>query len=536
MKKILFVVIGALLFLPVLVHGADQPFEIKGFRMESMSSDGNWLFGREVKTNYPATYNISSNQLYKFSIDSYARFGDGQLISKNGIAIVTASTYDTDYSDCPFILIPGEDKARYLTQFDYENYWIVNAISDEGNRFCGFAAYDSFPFYCDIAEGVAGDPVKLPVPEKDLFGMKPQNVKPIAMNQDGSVILGAVNNSYGNYVYPIVYQETSENGWEYYYPAISLFNSEIELPESPGEFDEMMPAAYEYMTEEEIEEFNQAVDDYFNDRRDSWPDYEEFMTDEERTDYREAMDKYYSAYEIWEEKDTVFRAAMQQVLDTSVNFSDHYMAMDSEGMFMAFTSSRMIEDPTAWFPEFEYNVWVLDVASGELKELESVNKKTVVSQVLSNGTVLSYTPREPALSYICPSDSETFLTFQNYLISKNTEYADWMTENLTQKLEEYDNDLEEWIINDVVVSGKVLMNSDLSMFAGGLNMDNDSLLTYIFSDFNGESDAGINNPDSTGNLQNIEYYTLQGVKVNNPQKGQLLIIKRGDKSEKIFVR
>ena len=61
-----------------------------------------------------------------------------------------------------------------------------------------------------------------------------------------------------------------------------------------------------------------------------------------------------------------------------------------------------------------------------------------------------------------------------------------------------------------------------------------SLVQEISPAFNLSSDSGIGHMNVSNSSNNVEYYNLQGQRINNPSKGQLVIRKSGSKTEKII--
>lgn len=299
MKKSL--ILGSLLMFAGSVF-AVEPQVVDNFYSVSLSPDGNWWVGQSGASSM-VIKDLANNKTYNYDEDDLHVYGlgSGNCVSNNGIVLGTTDNMNACYwqngvwTELP-ILNAGTTNS-------------ANSILADGSVICGNVGLTAISVDAsDIMavpavwyrqdDGTYGAPVLLPHPDFDFTGRIPQYVTAVQMSDDGKTIVGQVVDYSGFFCAPILYTCNDAGEWTYSYIHPELLNpSGVEFPEYPGEFDLVL--SYEdFMTEAEIEAYNQAIDDYYNAQAGLvYPEPEFYMTDEEYAAYMAAMEEYYETWE-----------------------------------------------------------------------------------------------------------------------------------------------------------------------------------------------------------------------------------------------
>ncbi|MDE6369225.1 MAG: hypothetical protein K2K94_08300, partial [Muribaculaceae bacterium] len=216
----------------------------------------------------------------------YYSIGNGNCFNADGTILVGSITQLGDASyfadgEWHSLSVPNEEKVN-----------ISNGITPDGSRICGSVGLHDMtledvimqvPVYWDRKDNGDGygEYHILPYPTKDYFGESPQYVTAVSITSDGKTIVGQMVFGNGAITIPVIYNENEKGEWSYSLPTINLVNPfGIDPVENPGDGPE--PPQYEdFMTEDEISAYQEALNDFYNSPGGvSWPNYEDYMSEE----------------------------------------------------------------------------------------------------------------------------------------------------------------------------------------------------------------------------------------------------------------
>lgn len=447
-------------------------------------------------------YNASDDDVYLYSV------GHGNCMTSDGSIIVgnTMSQSDAAY------LKDGE--WHQLDVPDVERLNFPNAITPDGSRICGNVGMNDMsleevtmqiPAYWDRnADGNGyGKCNILPYPTKDLFGEVPQYVTAISISADGKTIIGQMVFSSGSMTIPVVYKEDDKGEWTYTLPTQSLFNpNHIEPVENPG--DGPTPPNYEsFMTEAELQAYNEAVNAYYNMETSDYPDFQDFMTDEEKAQYEAAYADYQVINNEWSEKWEAYSEYLQEVVDASpcFLFNNCMMSVDQKYIVSTLEMSDPNGDPWSWFPQMIYVPCYVDIETGELTKIES-DMSLLASGVAKDGIILANNGQSamPMTAYVI-KDGE-IQTLEAYLNAISPEYGEWITKNMSHEIAvDYDPDTWEEIFEELTYTGIPTANPDMSVIAFWNNSPWDFMESAESVIFDLKDNAGIHTINAVNNIK-----------------------------------
>ncbi|MCH5242955.1 MAG: hypothetical protein J1F67_11170 [Muribaculaceae bacterium] len=396
----------------------------------------------------------------------------------------------------------------------------------------------NLPYYCDIDEdGNFGELKFLPCPEKDFFGNTPQYVSATWISEDGHTIAGQVIENRGFFVYPIVFTENEQGIWSYSLPSESLFNMDhLEVPKPLGDFDEEYPdlkstEITDYMDPSKLADWNAAMLQWeinnFADAYDPYNNLEKFMTEEQIEEYIEAVNAYNEAVEIYNQDNFEYWEKVFAIVDCSAFFVRNGMALSPDGRWLASsaewedTSSTLYDEPMMYYVPYQFNL-----TTGEIKKVDSNTSNVNTVQVFNNGDVISVSPAAlamPPRSWIYLNDRGESLNIADYVKEVSPFYGAWYEENLTGPIPVAEDENGNLVYEHATVTGHVAMSEDQSVLVGGVqgySIGLEMYLSYIFNDMNM---AGVEKiADETNFDGTYHVYNLQGVKVLTTKDTSLL--------------
>lgn len=507
MKKTLLLGAACIFAGSMFAQESVEPSVIRDLITMGISTDGQTLITQDVLGN-AVTYKPAT-KAQQYYAGNY--IGNGNCLADNGM--LAGQTMEG------FAVLMKNGIVTIPTALNNVNS-SFNAITADGTRVVGWMANPvvsqliDVPIYCDIsADGSVSDPVILPHPEKDFLGNIPQFVTAQCISDDGKTICGQVVDSDGMYTYPIVFIQEGDE-WTYFLPSESLFNNSDEMPEWP-EFDTPLPEPTDFMTPEEIAELQQAV----NDGNSYWDVVFDFMTEEEIEEYLEAKSEYDAKVEEYYELVDKYWEDMGKIYNGS-NFQLGSITMNPEGTLIA--TPRLITDPDEGMTDVAigYELCIIDPVARTLSQKPSTTAGLAIPlQVLNNGTIVSVDPTTYA-NYLWLPDNEDYITLETYLESTNPGYLPWLEENLTRTTAIYNPDTQKYEQVNYIMGGMVFFSEDMSVMAGGMPIETDAY-SYVY---------GVGSAAVEG-LEAIEaeiyiVYNLQGLKVlETSNKSQLKSLK-----------
>lgn len=360
----------------------------------------------------------------------------------------------------------------------------ANGITPDGTRICGIIGRSKLAITDDDvtmwvpavwdrqADGSYGAPTFLPYPEKDLFGRNIQGANTMAITADGRTIAGTVTAATGMFEYPIVYKQADDGTWSYTLPSASSFNpNHVTLPPYPGE-SPAMPNYEDYMTTEEIDTYNQAVDDYWMDPdRDPelYPNVEDYMSAEAKTRYTADMAAYDVALNEWAPLFAAYQEAYEQIVADSPQFEKNQLglATDGSGLAVTYTYEKAPDedDPDAgwgWMPfgDTVKNVWYYDFNTNEVTKYDA---KELSTCGYAGGYILAVETTDDGLYNGYLLKNGQYLSLYDFLCSKGENIKEWVDLNMVHEAEIYDWETGEVDVKNMTATGMPVATSNLSV-------------------------------------------------------------------------
>lgn len=403
-------------------------------------------------------------------INYYSR-GYGNFITADGSVIVGSTIQSADAAYCDAtgwhqLQVPDENKVN-----------VSHGITPDGSRICGnVGAHEitlsedvimQIPVYWDRNEdGTYGEYHVLPYPTEDFFGATPQYLTAIDISPDGKTIAGQMQDCRGMMAVPIVYTQDEKGDWSYSFPTKDLFNPDgYEQVANPGDCPSM-PSQESFMTEEEISEYQQALQAYYDSGYTlPYPAYEDYMTAAEQEAYAAAKSEWDKEYDVWSEKWKAYDDYYMNVMETSPVFLLNSQLMSPEGTSLAVSVETTIDDPDSWFGyRIVYTPWVIDLATNQIMKYES-EKSMNISCFANDGVLLAGSERGsvPMEGYVLKDGTVTSIF--DFINDLSPEYGDWIKKNMTHEISEYeyDEDTEDWVevYKEVLFTGIPVATPDL---------------------------------------------------------------------------
>lgn len=514
MKKFLLTL--QILALPALaIAVTETPSDVMfrtGMFGVKISQNGEWLGSRAGDAS---AYNIKTTQYYDYWGSFY---GLGNCIADNGMAVGSA----TDRG-----VIQYNGKIIFPETLNRSPYWFcdINAITPDASRLVGLINNPAggelmyLPFVCEISsDGTVSEPIILPHPTTDFFGMTPQRATAVWISNDGKTIVGDFVDWRGMYTVPIIYNESETGEWSYYLPSQQLFNpTNIDLPENPWKNEPPVPEFVDFMNPMKRQAYENAYDRWAAEGYVGLkPDPAEYMSPEEIDAYNAAAEIYNS----WVDDPEVQQAISKyvqiylQILNTSPDFDQNEMAIHPDGSYIMYQGAFRIDDNDNKYCNFKFNTKNTDYQVYDLPG----NTHPVPRLILSDGTLIAASGSN---SFILEPGSTEFIPYIEYIRKDYPEVAEWIE------------------INFLGESGIITMSDDKSITIGAgtiLDMteysgDEDFYYwTYIFAP--GTDIGGVESIVEEPVNGIYDVYNLNGVKlletkdvndINNLSKGIYIV-------------
>ncbi len=455
--------LGALAFeAPKII--VDQSFQ-------AISPDGHYLLSdlQGVVT----IHDLVSGQTYTYGEeDASYSLGQGNLVNNLGMVLgSTSSLYDAAYwQDGKWykLAVPNENLSNF-----------ANGVTPDGSRICGCVGMDVVsldtenlmmgPAYWDRkADGTFGDYVILPHPELDFTGRVPQYITAVSISADGKTIIGQVTDYAGMRNYPIVYTQAEDGEWSYKILLEDLFKPEEPLPASPGD-GPMAPTIQDFMTDEEKADYQKALDEWAADGYDytKYPNEADYASAEEVAEYEAAYSKWEEDFAKWDAEFTAFMEAYQALIEKSPDFYYNNVILSPDGK--SYVTTAGVEDnsdPMSWFAKVTYTPWAIGIADNAVTKYPAEGSMTVNAMPCDDYLLVNSGINDiPVMSYLVDFKTGEYTATTDWLGAKSEELKEWMEENFTHEVEEYDWETGETSFSEVFSPGMAVASEDLKIFA-----------------------------------------------------------------------
>lgn len=407
-------------------------------------------------------YNFRTGQKWEYMPDEYGEYeyslGNGNAISRTGVIVGSTTVNGTAayWKDGEWNLLP--------TFADYRVN-LANGITADGKIIVGCVAPSASSEISNVpaiwtlnAQGTYDGPQILPYPEVDFSGRVPQYILGISISDDGKNVSGQVVDFAGMFLRPLLIRNI-DNKWSYSYIDEELLNKDVVLPPYPGEYNESYPNYEDYMTADELEEYNQAIEDWTYESGLDYPEFTDYMTDEEREEYEAAMAKYEEGYQAWSVLWDEYQEAIWAYTENLPEYDQNNAYISPDGKYLSASASTF--DRMTWTSTTV--PFITNVQTLETKTYDQCNG--YVFQIMSDGTMLySNTEEGYNSSYVVLPGEETGTPLYDYIKSFSPEAADWMVENMTHEIEVYDWDTGEFVSGTEFITGRACTSFDQRVF------------------------------------------------------------------------
>lgn len=408
----------------------------------------------------------------------------------------------------------------------------ANGITPDSKRICGNAstgagfAMDEYllmvsPCYWDalpVGNGYGSQQI-LPHPTEDMFGLKPQYVTAVSISEDGKTIVGQIVSGSGFHNDLILYRQAEDGSWSYSLPIRDLMNpNHIEIPPFPGE-GPMIPSQEDYMTEAELEAYDEAVAKYQADPNNiPMPKYEDYMTAEEIAAYNAELEKVAN----WSTEFENYMTTVNKIIAESPNPVFNLVRISPSGRYVAFTSAISSLDPETFARTSYYTPYLLDTTTGECIQCGIEGYSVAANAVNNDGDMLCYRQMGDAnVGMVRNHETGEYTDLSDYLIARDPALEDWVKENWRHTMEVViDEQTGETEFMDLDITGYVWVSDDWTTFVSytyiiwpSENIGN--LMSYVV-----KLDSAEDGIEAVSTAKEAdEWFDLQGRKVSNPTRG-----------------
>lgn len=511
----------------------------------SISQNGKYAGSQDMQGI--ALWDLETNEIVasvyvdeESEVENYT-IGIGNFVNDLGQFTGSNSYGSTDeacvYKDGKWTVICSESERRTSSG---------NGITNDGKRICGYAASGDLlttvrPVYWDLEADGSWSIHDLPYPEKDFSGQPIQNCTAMCISNDGKTILGQVVVGNGMNVLPVLFTCDDNGEWSYKVLGEEYANpNNVQFPPYPTE-----PDPTEYMTADEKAAYDEALAEWRkNPLGGSRPQPEDYIKDAEK------LAAYNAAMEDYNKKLDAYNKVFYEVQDASMSFCQGQMLLSKDGLLAVGTVENF--DAETWEVSYDIVRWVThDLTKAVYKDV------TTATCVLNDGTILAGDSPDqqtmaPQEAYILQKDATEFISLNDYVKARDTEAYDFLAANFTHKYLEDFGDDGSIISKEVLALGIPLMSEDHSVLTGSiynlwvdayLDPDNyeptedDQCMTVGYVLHMPADNSGVQGVAVEDNSKlPVEFYTIDGLRVNKPAAGQLLIRRQGSDVSKVIVK
>lgn len=455
---------------------AVEPTIYENMVLTSISNNGVWAAG-DIDDGSVIIVNIPEKKEYRHrsGLDAFGNYneyhiGIGKAASNVGVVVGATSSNNAAYWENGKWTVLKTPNPEFMSN--------ACSITPDASVICGGIGEDEFSTTAENimltpavwyrqADGTYGDPVSLPHPSVDFTGRVPQYITAVAISDDGKIVAGQIRDYVGYMHEPIIYRCDDSGNWSYERLVPELINTTgKDFPEYPGEFDLQSPTPEWFMTEEELAEFTEALEEWQS--GDPFPDYYDFMTQEEIQEYEEALDLYNLEYLPWAEKFDAFWTAYQDVLYHGYSFLFNNVRLSPDGKYYGATSEVMyLDDPEN--PLTINNPVLIDIEAGELEDLYNEEYLSMVlTSLTADYSVLAasinpFDPYMPRRAYIWPAEQKEWLPLEEFVYNHDEKVGLWMEESMIHDVYVGVDALGNLISEDIMCSGVPVATPNLSI-------------------------------------------------------------------------
>ena len=556
MKKTLLLSVAMLVAGSAISQEATRHHD--GFYFDKMSANGKYLATQALGSVF--IYDGANDEYYEYyasedAVSEYYATGLGNCISNDGILVGGVNDATCAYwreGEWQPLSVKPENQALNM----------ANGITPDGSRIVGSVGNMGMdmnssqmikPVYWDRNEEGQYDIYnELPYPRKDFCGRTPQYISAVAISDDGKTIVGQIVDWSGFYTYPIIYTQDATGEWSYRTIDEGVIYAEgTEFAPWPGE----MPNPEEYMTEEELAEYREAmrkyeeeVIKYNNGQTNEYP--EEPNADdyicEYYNEYSEAMREYANMYYAFEEK------LMESTYNINFIFNNVYLS--GNGRYYSTTVESLdVSNPLS--PKSLYTPVCFDLHNGDSMVKMANTTNMIASSAMNDGRFIAQTPYMAYArnSFIVSQDGLSKVAFVDYISGIDSAVGEWV-KNYTcfdvlsvSEYDEYGYPIDYTVVEDSIVSGSVHCNAEGTIFCSFMYDEWSDYVSYREFSYtidltqlnaiegvenDGEMNVYVadNQLYVNGDVTAVTLYDMRGVvvaRIENPTNGMPLNVENG---------
>lgn len=484
MKKIFTLAMAAMLAMQASAQVTEK-YEEVGF--SKMSPDGKWL----VENLQGAMNILDRNTGTKYSCqdaDGLVLYmpGLGNCVTNEGAVAGTGGDYAAVWKDGEWTNLPQDSGIG--TSFNAANaitpdgHRIVGILGRDGSSLQGNNAMMAFPVVWTKNAKGEYECKKLPCPETDFAGLAPQYITAMYISDDGKTVVGHLRDFTGFYVMPIVYTEGADGEWSYkVIGQKNVYKEDLidQLPPMPT--SPTMPDPAKYMTADDVEKYNAAVEEYnekvdlfFQGVIDEYPEYplyENYMSDEtQKAAYLAAVAQYQKDQQQFNEDYTAYVAKRDEIV-TNMSFAQNVAFLSSDGRYLGVVlEDRSTSD--AWGGASDKYVGYFDLAEDkpEFVKVTDGGDYTLTGMTDTRDMFVASPAMENTRSTFVVKAGAGNATLQlpDYIATSSAQAAQWVKDNNTYDVDIYglDDDYNYIVIDtkkDSLITGTVTCNADGSV-------------------------------------------------------------------------
>lgn len=431
---------------------------------------------------------------------------------------------------------------------------VVGAITPDGSVIVGgfsdvsFSFEDhqmTYPCYWERQpNGTFGEPVFLPNPGRDIFGLSPQYLHATSISADGKTIGATMRSGQGFHHFPFSYTRNEDGTWNCLPLGVELIVPPgVEIPKYPGEYHGPMNPNYEeYMTSDELNAFYAAgykfIDDLYAQGITDETEITilelqfalEFMSEEERAEYEPLLRAFLDAYVPWYEAYEAYMAFIESIDSTGVYFQFNNVYVSPDGKYVYATGSGTGSRNNTFAPVR------FDARTGEATTY-SLSRDTRISCITADYSVLCVDNNSNSgIAYIYPAGSTDPVSLNDFVQANCTPAVyDWMRANLYVNFVTGLTSAGDPIISEGWSQGKPVATPDMTLLGFGVDTElwypapdkNSFVSTFVIN--TGLNQSGVEGVAAdtgaeisltgggeirtTGDIVSIAVYDMAGLKV-----------------------
>lgn len=445
--------------------------ELSGEGIWAISPNGVWMVSEMSVDNCMAIRNLQTGQAWGYIHDG-TDFGDRwDLAITRGVA--NDGTVVGEYNNCPSYWTPETRKWTRLKGVVADSNGtiiaIVGGITPDGSMIVGSIGKGAgmmddgqMTYPCAWyrqSDGSYGEPVWLPNPGKDLFGMSPQYVNATSVSNDGKTIGVLMRSGQGFHHFPYVMQQGDDGEWTVKMLGYELLNpTGMTIPKFPGEYwGPGMPNFELYMTADELAALYAAgpawIDSLYaqgitDEEEIAYLELEwamNFMSEAEKARYEPVLRDFLDQFPAWQKAFHEWEAFLERFDRNAIEFLYNRVIVSPDGKYV--------------YAVGDYAPVRFDAATGEATRYSGRGNVTCVTDDYS---VLTMTSAD-GIAYIYPQNSTRPVSFLDYWKDDEKIYT-WMEEHMYKECVTGVTSTGAYQLEDRWCMGRPIATPDMSLF------------------------------------------------------------------------